>query len=54
MWSWRETQISDDPAFMPVATDILDAFVENWPLSALDIEAAVRESPDRMRLLGMC
>ena len=38
----RRRKPSDDPAVEPVASEILDAFVEDGPLSAQDIEAAMR------------
>jgi transposase-like protein len=38
----RRRNPSDDPALKPVASEILDAFVEDGPLSAQDIEAAMR------------
>lgn len=38
----RRRKPSDDPALKPVAPDILDAFVPDAPLTAQDIEAAMR------------
>src|SRR5687767_9095715 len=38
----RRRKSSDDPALKPVAAEILDAFVEDGPLSAQDIDAAMR------------
>lgn len=38
----RRRKPSDDPALQPVASAILDAFVADGPLSAQDIEAAMR------------
>ena len=38
----RRRKPSDDPASKPVASEILDAFVDDGPLSAQDIDAAMR------------
>lgn len=38
----RRRKLNDDPALAPVAPDILDAFVPNAPLTAQDIDAAMR------------
>src|SRR5687768_4589322 len=38
----RRRKPSEDPALQPVASEILDAFVADGPLSAQDIEAAMR------------